>query len=79
MMVSADVFFISMCGTHSLVERLTVLLGNKDKNPRNKEVQQLVKIYKCKFLQPHSQRNIYHKIKEEITSQKKLFKVKKTM
>ena len=30
-------FFVSVCGTHSLVERMTVLLSNKDKNPGNEE------------------------------------------
>ena len=29
--------FVSACGTHSQVERLTVLLGSKDKNPGNNE------------------------------------------
>ena len=39
------------------MERLTPLLGSKDKNPGNKEALQLVKIYKPRLLQPHSQRN----------------------
>ena len=73
----ADVaFFVSACNTHSLVERLsalTVLLGNKDKDSIT------VKIYKRRLQQPHSQGNTYCKMKEEITSQKKLFKVKKKM
>ena len=30
-------FFVSAYVTYSLVERLTVLLGNKNKNPENKE------------------------------------------
>ena len=34
----------------------------------------LVKIYKCRFLRPHSQENMFQKMKEEITSQKNLFK-----
>ena len=32
------VFFISKGVTHSLVERLAALVGNKDKNPGNEEV-----------------------------------------
>ena len=67
--------FASACVTHSLVERLDVLFGNKDKNPLNEEAQQSVKIYKRRPLRPHSQRNMYRKMKE-ITSQKKLFKDK---
>ena len=31
------VFFVSACVTHSLVEKLTVLFGNNDKNPVNEE------------------------------------------
>ena len=31
-------FFISVCVTYSLVERPTVLLSTKDKNPGNEEV-----------------------------------------
>ena len=54
----ADVaFIVSACITHSPVERLTPLLGSKDKNLGNKEALQLVKIYKPRLLQPHSQRN----------------------
>ena len=53
------------------MERLTALLGNKDKNPGNEEVLQLVKIYKNWILQHHAQRDMYHEMKEEITSQKK--------
>ena len=38
----ADVaFFVSVCVTHSIVDRLsalTALLGNKDKSPGNREV-----------------------------------------
>ena len=71
--------FLFLCVTHSLVERLAVLFGNKDKNPVNEEVQQLVKIYKCRLLQPHCQRNVYCKMKKEITSQKKLLKDKNIM
>ena len=68
----ADVaFIVSACITHSPVERLTPLLGSKDKNLGNKEVLQLVKIYKPRLLQPHSQRN------EKKLPAKKLFKVKK--
>ena len=67
-------FFVSACVTHSLVKRLALLFGNKDKNPMNEE--QLVKIYTHRLLRPHSQRYMYRKMKEEITSQKKLFKDK---
>ena len=56
---------------------LTTLLGNRDKSPVNEEAQQLMKIYNRRPQQPHSQRNIYCKMKEEITSQKKLLKGKK--
>ena len=37
MMVQMLFFFVSVCGTHSLVERQTVLRDNKDENPGNKE------------------------------------------
>ena len=30
-------FFVSACDTHSLMERLTMLVGNKDKNPGNEK------------------------------------------
>ena len=70
-------FFVFACITHSLVERLTASLSNKDKSHGNKDAQQLVKIYKCRLPLPYPQRNISCKMKEEITSQKKLFKVKK--
>ena len=70
-MVLQMFFFVSTCVTCRLVERLTALLGNKDKNPGNEEVLQLVKIYKNRILQHHTQRNMYHEMKEEITSQKK--------
>ena len=43
-------------------------------SPEKEEAQQLVKIYK--LVRPHSQRNVYCEMKEEIISQKKLFKVK---
>ena len=66
--------FVSVCVTHSLVERLAVLFGNKSKNPVNEEAK--LKIYKRTLLRPHSQRNMYRKMKEEITRQKKLFKGK---
>ena len=36
-MVVHMLFSVSACVTHSLVERLAVLFGNKDKNPVNKE------------------------------------------
>ena len=64
-------FFVSACVTHSLVERLAVLFGNKDKNSGNEEAQQSMKIYKRRLLLPLSQRNMYRKMKGEITSQKK--------
>ena len=70
-------FFVFACITHSLVERLTASLSNKDKSHGNKDAQQLVKIWKCRLPLPYPQRNISCKMKEEITSQKKLFKVKK--
>ena len=37
-----------------------------------------MKIYKRRLQRLHSQRNTYCAMKEEITSQKKLFKVKKS-
>ena len=37
MVVQMFFFFVSVCDTHRLVERLTVLLNNKDKNPGNEE------------------------------------------
>ena len=71
----ADVAFsVSVCNTHSLVERLSaliVLLGNKDKDGIT------VKIYKRRLQQPHSQGNKYCKMKEEITSQKNYLKSRK--
>ena len=36
-MVVHMLFFVSACLTHSLLERLAVLFGNKDKNPVKKE------------------------------------------
>ena len=45
-MVVQMVFFVSAGVSYSLVEKLTVLLVSKDKNPRNEEALQLEKIYK---------------------------------
>ena len=67
----ANVFFVSACVTHSLVENATFLRRNKGKSPGNKEAQNLGKIYRHKLLPPHSQRSIYREMKEEITSQKR--------
>ena len=63
-------FFVSAWVIHSLVERVTLLRGNKDKNIGNKDAYNLVKIYKHRLLPPHSQRSMYREMKEEITSQK---------
>ena len=64
-------FFVSTYVNHSLVERVTLLHSNKDKNPGNEEDYNLVKIYKCKLLPLHSQRIMYCETKEEIPSQRK--------
>ena len=32
-------FFVSACVTYSLMERLTMLVGNKDKNPGKEKAQ----------------------------------------
>ena len=69
-------FFVSACITHSLVKRLfaiTALLGNKDKSSGNVEPQQWRSInVGFNDLIP---KKTYCKMKE-ITSQKKLVKVK---
>ena len=75
-MVVHVVLFVSAYVTYSLVDRLTVLLGSKTLGTK-KHNSQSVKIYKRTLLRPHFQRNIYREMKEELTSQKNILRVKK--
>ena len=76
-MVQMLLFFVLACITHSLVERLSVLCVTWLYRQKPWECRTVtVKIYKCRLQGPHSQRNI---LKEEITSQKELLKVKKNV
>ena len=77
-MVVQMVFFVSAGVSYSLVEKLTVLLVSKDKNPRNEEALQLEKIYKQAeaFPKKHVSQNERGKYQSKKKKKKKKLKKK---